>query len=198
MRLARVVARRMSFEVDRGNPTPEVHLDSQFRRPAEDRSLVLAAPERLREWRAGIRVVRLRREHPDRAVGIVVANPATRGIARHAAADDQVAIRPHPPDRSHGGQDRAVESRAALTKWRIRVLVAAVIVTACLALPASGADNRLETDRVAIFYYPWYSTPAKDGRWAHWYVDRDGTPVLSTGYFPSRGLYSSSNATIVA
>lgn len=78
------------------------------------------------------------------------------------------------------------------------MLIAAVIVAACVALPASGADDRLGSERVAIFYYPWYSTPTKDGRWAHWYVDRDGTPVLSTEYFPSRGLYSSSNAKIVS
>ena len=53
------------------------------------------------------------------------------------------------------------------------------------------------TGQSAIFYYPWYSTPVRDGRWAHWYVEREGTPVLSTRY-PSRGLYSSSNVKIVA
>ena len=51
---------------------------------------------------------------------------------------------------------------------------------------------------MAIFYYPWYSTPVRDGRWAHWYVEHDGAPVLSTQFFPSRGLYSSSNAKIVS
>jgi hypothetical protein len=65
-------------------------------------------------------------------------------------------------------------------------------------MPAAGAGTGSGTARVAIFYYPWYSNPAKDGRWAHWYVDHDGAPVLSTPYFPSRGLYSSSNAKIVA
>jgi glycosyl hydrolase family 99 len=65
-------------------------------------------------------------------------------------------------------------------------------------MPAAGAGKGSGTERVAIFYYPWYSNPAKDGRWAHWYVDHDGAPVLSTPYFPSRGLYSSSNAKIVA
>jgi hypothetical protein len=54
------------------------------------------------------------------------------------------------------------------------------------------------TTRAAIFYYPWYSTPAKDGRWAHWYVEHDGVPVLSTPYLPTRGLYSSSNAKVVS
>jgi hypothetical protein len=53
-----------------------------------------------------------------------------------------------------------------------------------------------EAGRIAIFYYPWYSTPKRDGRWAHWYVERDGVPTLSTRYFPSRGLYSSSNLKI--
>ena len=51
---------------------------------------------------------------------------------------------------------------------------------------------------VAIFYYPWYSTPTRDGRWAHWYVEQDGVPVLSTPFYPKRGLYSSSNARVVA
>ena len=51
----------------------------------------------------------------------------------------------------------------------------------------------------AIFYYPWYSTPKRDGHWAHWYVRaEDGAHVLSTPYYPARGLYSSSNAKVVA
>ena len=58
--------------------------------------------------------------------------------------------------------------------------------------------TREDAARVAIFYYPWYSTPVRDGDWAHWYVEYDGTPILSTPYFPSRGLYSSSNAKVVS
>jgi glycoprotein endo-alpha-1,2-mannosidase len=85
-----------------------------------------------------------------------------------------------------------------LTGLRIPAFIAAALAAACAALPASGAERATGTDRAAIFYYPWYSTPAKDGRWAHWYVEHDGTPVLSSPYFPSRGLYSSSNARIVA
>ncbi len=50
---------------------------------------------------------------------------------------------------------------------------------------------------MAIFYYPWYSTPTRDGDWAHWYVEQEAqAPVLSTKYFPSRGLYSSSNVKV--
>jgi glycoprotein endo-alpha-1,2-mannosidase len=88
-------------------------------------------------------------------------------------------------------------SRAALSELRLPAIVVAAIAAACVAVPAAGADEQRGSERVAIFYYPWYSNPAKDGGWAHWYVDRDGTSVLSTPYFPSRGLYSSSNAKIV-
>ena len=81
---------------------------------------------------------------------------------------------------------------------RLPAIVAAAIAAACILVPAAGADQQGGSERVAIFYYPWYSNPAKDGDWAHWYVHRDGAPVLSTPYYPSRGLYSSSSAKIVA
>jgi glycoprotein endo-alpha-1,2-mannosidase len=92
----------------------------------------------------------------------------------------------------------AVESCAALTALRLPALLAVAIASACVALPAAGADSTSGTERAAIFYYPWYSTPMRDGRWAHWYVEHDGTPVLSTPYFPTRGLYSSSNVKVVS
>jgi hypothetical protein len=84
-----------------------------------------------------------------------------------------------------------------LTRLRIPAFLIAAIGAACVAFPAAGADAPVSTERAAIFYYPWYSTPVKDGRWAHWYVEHDGSPVLSTPYIPSRGLYSSSNTRIV-
>jgi glycoprotein endo-alpha-1,2-mannosidase len=84
-----------------------------------------------------------------------------------------------------------------LAALRIPAFLAVAIVGACVALPASGAAPSQGTNRAAIFYYPWYSTPARDGRWAHWYVEHDGVPVLSTPYLPTRGLYSSSNVKVV-
>ena len=125
----------------------------------------------------------------------MVADPAARRVAGHASADDQVPVRRHrAADRIGVGRVRAVESRAALTGLRLPALVAAAVAAACLAFPAAGARQGQSTERAVIFYYPWYSTPTKDGRWAHWYVEQDGAPLLSTAYFPSRGLYSSSNA----
>jgi hypothetical protein len=92
----------------------------------------------------------------------------------------------------------ALESRAALTRLRIPGLVAAALIATCALLPASGSARQAAgSTGAAIFYYPWYANPARDGRWAHWYVDRDGNSVLSTRYFPSRGLYSSGSAKIV-
>jgi glycosyl hydrolase family 99 len=77
--------------------------------------------------------------------------------------------------------------------------VACAAAVACIAIPAgsgSAATNQA-VRQVAIFYYPWYSTPHRDGSWAHWYVARDGSETLSTRYFPSRGLYSSSDPRVV-
>jgi hypothetical protein len=84
-----------------------------------------------------------------------------------------------------------------LDRRRVSAILTAAIGAACIALPAAGADTPESAGRAAIFYYPWYSTPAKDGRWAHWYVEHDGAPVLSTPYIPARGLYSSSNTRLV-
>jgi hypothetical protein len=82
--------------------------------------------------------------------------------------------------------------------------VALVVALALLAGPATGggpsAAGQAPTPAAesAIFYYPWYSTPKRDGHWAHWYVHGEGGEhVLSTPYFPARGLYSSSNAKVV-
>lgn len=94
---------------------------------------------------------------------------------------------------------RAIECRAALSGKQLSSLLVAALCAAVLALSAAGAPGAVSaaSDRVAIFYYPWYSTPKRDGGWAHWYVEHEGVPVLSTPYYPARGLYSSSNARVV-
>jgi glycoprotein endo-alpha-1,2-mannosidase len=84
---------------------------------------------------------------------------------------------------------------------RVPSFVAAAALAVLFAFAgaaASRAESGATAGEAAIFYYPWYSTPVRDGRWAHWYVEEEnGTPVLSTPYFPSRGLYSSSNVKVV-
>jgi glycoprotein endo-alpha-1,2-mannosidase len=88
-----------------------------------------------------------------------------------------------------------------VSRVRVRAFVGVAVLAATLALGSAAgpaAQGGPVTRDAAIFYYPWYSTPVRDGGWAHWYVERDGQSLLSTPYYPARGLYSSSNARIVA
>jgi hypothetical protein len=51
---------------------------------------------------------------------------------------------------------------------------------------------------VGIFYYPWFGTPQRDGRYAHWQQGGMRPPAqVASSYFPARGLYSSSDALVV-
>jgi hypothetical protein len=57
---------------------------------------------------------------------------------------------------------------------------------------------RKRTSETSIFYYPWYSTAAHDGSYRHW--DQAGnTPpdYIGADYWPSRGIYSSADASVV-
>ncbi len=67
----------------------------------------------------------------------------------------------------------------------------AAVCCACALLPgaAQGADVRS-----AIFFYPWYSTPAIDGAYAHWQQGGHHPPFdVASAFFPARGPYSSSD-----
>jgi len=78
---------------------------------------------------------------------------------------------------------------------------------AVVALCAGAADSRLTRPgtvvgaaggEVAIFYYPWYGTPARDGAWQHWQQNGNAPPFqIASGWFPVRGPYSSSDLTVV-
>ena len=53
-------------------------------------------------------------------------------------------------------------------------------------LPAGAATPRPR--RVAIFFYPWYSTPAVDGEWRHWQQGDASPPqLIASNYYPVRG-----------
>jgi glycoprotein endo-alpha-1,2-mannosidase len=84
------------------------------------------------------------------------------------------------------------------------VALLTLVSLALLRSPEAGsagpaAQTQTPRGEAAIFYYPWYSTPKRDGYWAHWYVSgEDGQHVLATPHYPARGLYSSSNAKVVA
>ena len=98
--------------------------------------------------------------------------------------------------------------RARLCGTSIWAILAAA---ACLALaavasarPADGPDARAgggvaRDAESAIFYYPWFGTPARDGDWIHWRQGGTRPPrSIGANYYPARGPYSSGDAAVVA
>ena len=105
------------IEVERDDASAGVDLDAELGRPAEHGALLLAAPQRLRQRRAGVRARVLRREHPDRARprrdrGFRDTRHRPSSRRRRSGSDT-------PPSAAivtDVGRARAVESRAALTR----------------------------------------------------------------------------------
>ena len=76
----------------------------------------------------------------------------------------------------------------------LRRLLVVGLAGACLALPAAARAGT-----VAIFYYPWYGTPAIDGTWQHWAQNSHVPPGdLYSRFYPAQGPYSSSDPKVVA
>jgi glycoprotein endo-alpha-1,2-mannosidase len=68
------------------------------------------------------------------------------------------------------------------------LLLALVAPSAAAAAPAS----------VAIFYYPWYGTPSRDGGYAHWNQGGHVPPKdIASRFYPAGGLYSSSDNKVI-
>jgi hypothetical protein len=66
------------------------------------------------------------------------------------------------------------------------------VVAGPVVPPEGGAGE------VAIFYYPWYGTAARDGSWQHWQQHGNTPPSqIASGWFPARGPYSSSDQGVV-
>ena len=74
--------------------------------------------------------------------------------------------------------------------------LAAALVTCLLAGAAGSVEPAV---RVAIFYYPWYGTAAADGAFLHWNQNGHRPPgSIASAFYPARGVYSSSDARVVA
>jgi hypothetical protein len=75
----------------------------------------------------------------------------------------------------------------------LRRLLVVGFAWACLGVPAAHAGT------VAIFYYPWYGTPARDGAWEHWNQNRHRPPSdVYSRFYPARGPYSSDDPAVVS
>jgi glycoprotein endo-alpha-1,2-mannosidase len=76
----------------------------------------------------------------------------------------------------------------------MRPLLAAGLVIAYLAFPGLA-----QARTVAIFYYPWYGTPVRDGAWLHWGQNGHQPPAdVYSRYYPAGGPYSSSDRRVLA
>ena len=70
-----------------------------------------------------------------------------------------------------------------------------LVLAVALVLPAPAWAGV----RVTAFYYPWYGTAVRDGSFQHWAQDGHTPPNdIASAYYPASGLYSSSDALIVA
>jgi glycoprotein endo-alpha-1,2-mannosidase len=73
------------------------------------------------------------------------------------------------------------------------VTLAAVIASLCCASAAAAGSPR-----VAIFFYPWYSTAAHDGSDAHWNQAGHSPPGdVASSFLPLRGAYSSADTAVL-
>ena len=69
---------------------------------------------------------------------------------------------------------------------RLRLVVG---LFATLLVAPAVARGAAET---SIFYYPWWGTPQKDGKYLHWNKGGHLPPHdLASTFYPSRGAYSS-------
>ena len=74
------------------------------------------------------------------------------------------------------------------------VTLAAVIASLCCTSAAAAAGS----PRVAIFFYPWYSTAAHDGGDAHWNQGGHRPPGdVASSFLPLRGAYSSADSAVL-
>jgi glycoprotein endo-alpha-1,2-mannosidase len=74
-----------------------------------------------------------------------------------------------------------------------RRLLVGGLVTLYLAFPIAA-----QAGTVAIFYYPWYGTPSRDGVWEHWNQNGHRPPLdLYSRFFPAGGAYSSADPAVV-
>jgi len=79
----------------------------------------------------------------------------------------------------------------------MRRLLVVGLAAACCCAPAF-ARGAPPAPTVAIFYYPWYGTPALDGAWAHWNQNGHRPPRdVYSRYYPAQGPYSSSDPAVL-
>jgi hypothetical protein len=82
----------------------------------------------------------------------------------------------------------------------LRLGLVSAAVALALITPAADRSNAslAPAPTTAIFYYPWFGTPARDGEYDKW--DQNGhAPAadLASTFYPARGAYSSSDPSVL-
>ena len=81
------------------------------------------------------------------------------------------------------------------------VLRALPLLVAALTLASGGPAAARPVPKqplTAIFYYPWYGTPDRDGSYGHWADGGHLPPAdLASNYYPARGPYSSTDPAVL-
>jgi glycoprotein endo-alpha-1,2-mannosidase len=84
----------------------------------------------------------------------------------------------------------------ATPRFAVRRL-AILLLLGCLA-GAGTVEGAVDRPRVAIFFYPWYGTPALDGGYKHWSQNGSVPPfAIASSFYPARGLYSSADPRVL-
>ncbi len=82
-----------------------------------------------------------------------------------------------------------------------------LIALACLSFSGGaaaqadrfGGPYEAVAAETGIFFYPWFSTEQRDGAYAHWQQGGAQPPTtISSGYYPARGPYSSSDELVLS
>lgn len=71
--------------------------------------------------------------------------------------------------------------------------VVVLLLSLLLLPPAHARGEQSGGVRSAIFFYPWYGNPRVDGAYQHW--QQRGR--VASGFYPARGLYSSSDPLVL-
>jgi hypothetical protein len=86
----------------------------------------------------------------------------------------------------------------ALLRLAVLAFATAFAVAPGLALASDLDPASAPTARVGIFYYPWFATPQRDGRYLHWQQGGTQPPHdVASSFYPARGVYSSADALVV-
>jgi glycoprotein endo-alpha-1,2-mannosidase len=80
----------------------------------------------------------------------------------------------------------------------LRILLLGAALAALGAGGPAGASPPPRQALTAIFFYPWYGTPDRDGSYGHWSEGGHLPPTdVGSNYYPDRGPYSSSDPAVL-